>query len=375
MATIKLIHSADWQLGKPFGRMPPDVRSALAEARLDAIDRLAEAAVGCGAAHIVVAGDVFDNVEPGDRVVQQALGRMARATAQWWLMPGNHDHARADGLWSRIRAQAPLNVHVVDTPEPVALADDAWLLPAPLEHRRTIADPTAAMVDMATPPEALRIGLAHGAIKEFGSSGESTNIIPPDRAGLAALDYLALGDWHGFLKVGDRTAYSGTPETDRFKHEDKGGCLALTIRSGDVPVIERIETGRYRWLFRQWPVTGSADLEAEMERLEAGGRLDETLLSVRLDGITGLADRVAIMEAIEGRFAHRLRYLDLDIDNLVVRPTAEDVALIDVQGALAGAAALLRAGAEGSGPDAALSASALERLYVEALRFDGGSAQ
>lgn len=43
MATCKIIHTADWQLGKPFGRFPAEVSAALSEARLDAIDRLGKA--------------------------------------------------------------------------------------------------------------------------------------------------------------------------------------------------------------------------------------------------------------------------------------------------------------------------------------------
>ena len=238
--------------GEAIGRFPQEVRSALSEARLDAIDRIALAASSNGATHVLVAGDIFDNVEPGDRIVMQALSRMERAAASWWLMPGNHDHARAGGLWSRVRSRAPSNVHVVDTPEPVELEEGAWLLPAPLDHRRTREDPTAAMVDMATPPGALRIGLAHGSITEFGASGESTNLIPPDRARLAGLDYLALGDWHGFLMVGDRTAYSGTPEIDRFGREEAGGCIVARIRAADAPELSRVETGRYHWLTRRW---------------------------------------------------------------------------------------------------------------------------
>lgn len=136
MAKIKIIHTADWQLGKPFGRFPAEVRAALAEARLDAIDSIAAAASSAGAAHVIVAGDVFDNAEPGDRVVMQAISRMERAPVTWWLMPGNHDHVRAGGLWSRVRARAPLNVRVMDTPEPVEMEEGAWLLPAPLAHRK-----------------------------------------------------------------------------------------------------------------------------------------------------------------------------------------------------------------------------------------------
>jgi DNA repair exonuclease SbcCD nuclease subunit len=375
VATIKIIHTADWQLGKPFRRLPQEVRAALSDARLDAIDSIADAARTAGAGHVLVAGDVFDNVEPGDRIVMQALSRMERASATWWLMPGNHDHARADGLWSRVRSRAPSSIRVVDKPEPLELEEGAWLLPAPLDHRRTSSDPTAAMVDMVTPPGALRIGLAHGSITEFGASGDSSNLIPPDRARLAGLDYLALGDWHGFLTVGDRTAYSGTPEVDRFGREEAGGCIAGTVRSRDTPELQWIATGRFRWLSRRWDIEGPEDLQREIDALRLEGRLADMLMALNLAGVASLADRVAITATLEDRLSHELRHLDLDADALTAKPTAEDVARIDVQGALAGAAASLRARAEAGGADAHLAAAALERLYVETLRFEGEAAR
>jgi DNA repair exonuclease SbcCD nuclease subunit len=366
---LKIIHSADWQLGKPFARFPSEVRSALAEARLDAIDRLGSTAASQGATHIVVAGDVFDNIDPGDRIVMQALSRMGRVPVTWWLMPGNHDHARAGGLWTRVRRHAPTSVRVVDTPETVEMEEGAWLLPAPLEHRKTVSDPTAAMVDMATPPGALRIGIAHGSITEFGAAGESSNTIPPDRARTAGLDYLALGDWHGFLTVGDRTAYSGTPEIDRFGRDVPGACVSVQLRSGDAPAIERVETGRYRWLSRRWDLGSIEDLERETDALRTEARLSDVLLSLELTGVASLSDRVAITSAID-RLSHELRHLDLDADGLSARPTPEDVARIDVQGALSAATESLRSRAGAGGPNSQIAAAALERLYVEAMRFD-----
>lgn len=370
MATIKIIHTADWQLGKPFGRFPQEVRSALAEARLDAIDRLGGTAISAGAGHVVVAGDVFDNVEPGDRVVRQALSRMEQTPVTWWLMPGNHDHARAGGLWSRVRANSPANVRIVDTPEAVEMQEGAWLLPAPLEHRKTASDPTAALVSMTTPPGVLRIGLAHGSITEFGTAGESSNLIPPDRAQSAGLDYLALGDWHGFLTIGDRTAYSGTPEIDRFGRDEPGACVSVSVRSNDKPALEQVETGRYRWLSRHWDIETLTDLNREVTALQDEGRLSDALLSLKLTGVTSLADRVAITMAVEDRLAHDLRYLDFNADALTARPTPEDISRIDVQGALAGATASLQTKVNSGGADAHIAAAALERLYVEAMRFD-----
>src|SRR3546814_5279801 len=105
---MRFIHSSDWQLGKPFGRASEQTRAALLEARLDAIDALAAAARREGAGLVLVAGDVFDSPEPGDRIYRQALTRMkAAADIRWVLLPGNHDPARADGLWSRLVGEAP----------------------------------------------------------------------------------------------------------------------------------------------------------------------------------------------------------------------------------------------------------------------------
>lgn len=367
---VKIIHSADWQLGKPFGRFSQEVRNALSEARLDAIDRLAAVATDVGAPHVLVAGDVFDNVEPGDRIVTQALARMERGRCTWWLMPGNHDHARAGGLWGRVRARAPSNVRVVDVPQPVEMEAGVWLLPTPLEHRKMAGDPTAAMVDMPTPLGALRIGLAHGSITEFGGVGESANLIPPDRARSAGLDYLALGDWHGYLIVGERTAYSGTPEVDRFGRDEAGACIAATVRAGESPALTRVETGRFRWLTRHWELAGTEDFERELDTLRRSVRLSDTLLSLTVGGVVSLAERVAILASLEDRLADELRHLDLIADAMRARPTADDIAQFDVQGALAGAAASLRAHMEANGSDSSLAAAALERLYIEVLRTD-----
>lgn len=370
---IRLIHTADWQLGKPFGRFPTEVRTALGEARFDAIDRIGTLARDRDANHVVVAGDVFDSIGPADRDIIQAVTRMGRAQCTWWLMPGNHDHTRADVLWARVRRVASPNVRVLDTCEPLEMEEGAWILPAPLEHRHTREDPTSAFGDIPTPDGAVRLGLAHGSVVDFGARGEAENIIPPDRAQRSGLDYLALGDWHGFLPIGDRAAYSGTPEIDRFGRDEPGGVIIAEVRRGQAPSIERVETGRFLWLERRWDLSSAAEFELQWNDLAASLDPTTTLLNLCLAGTASLADRVNIQRKADDELAHALRWFGLDNRDLLAQPTEDDIAAIDVQGALASAVAVLKSKIDANAPDAAMAARALERLYVEALRVGEGA--
>src|SRR3546814_3776112 len=47
----------------------------------------------------------------------------------------------------------------------------------------------------------------------------------------SSLDYLALGDWHGTLKVEPRTWYAGTPETDGFQRDEPGHALMIELKT------------------------------------------------------------------------------------------------------------------------------------------------
>jgi hypothetical protein len=365
---VKLLHSADWQLGKPFGRFELDVRAALHEARFDAIDTLGRLAKENGAEHVLVAGDVFDTDGPDDRTMVQAVSRMSRHSCHWWLLPGNHDYARSGGLWDRVRSRVGPTINVLTEAEPVEIADGIWLLPAPLTYRHNLEDPTDAFDAMETPGARLRIGLAHGSIRDFGSRGETKNQIAADRATRSRLDYLALGDWHGALRVDARTWYSGTPETDGFQRDEPGHALLVELAENNEPVVKPIRTGRFQWLMRSWTVNEHAAFEAECARLFETIDPPSTLLQLSLAGITSLGERIAMLQSLESDIAHRLRFLDIRSDDLVGRPSEEDLAGLAVEGILGVAAARLNERAAAGGTEAVLAKRALERLFVEYSR-------
>lgn len=362
---MRFLHTADWQLGKPFGRFDPDIRAALSEARFDAIDRIGELAAAEQIAHVVVAGDIFDTEGPEDRVIVQAVSRMQRYPCRWWLLPGNHDYARNGGLWDRVRSKASDSIVLLTDPVAHEMEAGIWLLPAPLLHRHHLDDPTELFGTMETPGAKLRIGLAHGSIRDFTARGETKNQIAPDRAKQSNLDYLALGDWHGALKVDPRTWYAGTPETDGFQRDEPGHILKVELAPGADPTVTPVRTGRFQWLLRDWTVPDAAAFSAECDLLLAGIDPAATLLRLSLAGITGLADRVAILSQLEDDLRHRLRFLDVRADDLVGRPGEQDLADLKVEGLLGIAAEKLTETIEAGGADALLARRAMERLFVE----------
>ncbi len=62
---MKLLHTADWQLGKPFaGVVDLRKRSVIQQERINALHRIADAARNHLAEMIVVAGDLFGDCLP-----------------------------------------------------------------------------------------------------------------------------------------------------------------------------------------------------------------------------------------------------------------------------------------------------------------------
>ena len=365
---MRFIHTADWQLGKPFGRFESDVRAALTDARFDAIDAIGRAAVENGADQVLVAGDVFDTEGPEDRTIIQAVSRMARHRCRWWLLPGNHDYARNGGLWDRLIGKAAPNITVLRDPIPVEIESGIWILPAPLTHRHNLDDPTSAFDTMDTPGANIRIGLAHGSIRDFGSRGEANNQIAPDRAKLSGLDYLALGDWHGTLEVDSRTWYAGTHETDRFQRDAPGQILQVDVEAGGAPAVTPLRTGRFQWLKRDWRINDLAAFEAERQALWNEIEPSATLLQLTVAGVASLSERIKVLQALEADVGHQLRYLETRADDLVVQPTEEDMQVLAVEGVLGSTAQKLNALREAGGADAIIARRALERLFVEFAR-------
>lgn len=84
---MRIIHSADWQIGKVFKQFDAKEES-LRQARLTAIERLGAHAASSGVSHILGAGDVYDSEAPSPHTLRAPIERMKPfSDVQWHLLP------------------------------------------------------------------------------------------------------------------------------------------------------------------------------------------------------------------------------------------------------------------------------------------------
>jgi DNA repair exonuclease SbcCD nuclease subunit len=382
------IHTADWQLGKPFaGVTDPAKRALLQNERFQAIRRIGDLARTRGAKFVVVAGDLFDSPQPTQSTVASACSAIGELGVPVYAIPGNHDHGGAGSLWTEpffLRESAGLAPNLKMLLEDIPLTtDDAVLFPCPLVRRQTASDPTTWLRDPslfeAIPTGRPRIVVAHGSVQDFGpaaiddedlNGAGQPNLIELDRLPSAAIDYVALGDWHGTKKVDHAAWYSGTPELDRFVRgddHDPGNVLVVTAARGLPPQVETVRTGTIGWHDLDFEFLAGLGPDHLAERLNPliGTRANRDLLRLGLRGSLSLGDMRALEGLLEGWEARLLRMKLTRVIGLV--PTEEERRALTERSSdplIARVATQLLSQASGDDESAEVARIALRELHV-----------
>lgn len=366
----RFIHTADWQIGRQYSQFPADDAVPLAEARLAAVETIARLAVEHQVDAVLVAGDVFDAQTVADRTIRKLFNAMQGYAGPWLMIPGNHDAALTESVWTRAQRLGALPAHLhlalqASTLDFPSLGFTALM--APLTQRHTYVDLTEWFDQAATAPGLLRIGVAHGSVQGILAEGiDSANPIGADRAAQARLDYLALGDWHGCRQIDARAWYSGTPEPDRFRGNEPGYALLVEIDApGAEPRVTRLATGRFDWQSWEQTVSVASDVDEFIARL--ANVCGSDVLSLRVAGQIDLAGLQRLRAALSHAEA-KARSVQVDLGALRLLPTAADIAALKADGYLGEVIAELRdqqagpAGDVGAGASAEVAAHALGLL-------------
>jgi DNA repair exonuclease SbcCD nuclease subunit len=308
---LRFIHTADWQIGKPYGTVADEQkRFRLQQERLAAISRIRDVVRQHAAQLVLVAGDLFDSTAPATTAVLEVLEFIGEMEVPVLVIPGNHDHGAPGTVWhrddfQRHRSQLAPNLQLLLERQPLVL-DQAVVLPCPLLRNQDSSDPTLWLreLDWSTlPAELPRIVLAHGGVQGFGgrdyerdeeAQAGANNLIDLTALPADQIDYIALGDWHNLKQVSEQAWYPGTPEPDRFdqgEDNQRGQVLVVNLRRGAPADVQPQTTGRIQWHNLRVRLSGDGDLDRFERQLEelAAGRVARDLLRLEVSGSLSLA--------------------------------------------------------------------------------------
>ncbi len=256
---MRLLHSADWHLGRSFHG------EGLLAAQAAWADWLVELAAASSVDAIVVAGDLYDRaLPPVDAIAlaDDALARLA-GIAPVVVISGNHDSATRLAFGSSLLSRAGLHLRTDPTRsgEPVLvgalafypipyLEPDAVRVRLGVEERGHGPVLAAAMAlvraDLAARPAGTRsVVVAHafaaGAVASESERDLAIGGAPSvPVATFAGADYVALGHLHGPQRVGENGRYAGSPLAFSFSEATHAKSVALVDLTGAAAAVELV---------------------------------------------------------------------------------------------------------------------------------------
>ena len=343
-----LLHTADWQLGKPFGRVRDRAtRERLHALRYDALRRIVALANERRVAAVVVAGDVFDDAHPSHDTLQRAAEALRELQAPLLLLPGNHDAAAPgdeEGALHRfarerdaLRSASP--TVVLDEARPYEeVVEGVVFWPAPVRPAQQ-GDPTDWIHGAAPDADGrIHVIVAHGGdrtmLQPLQGDGTHAEKLPDiDVARFfaegthRAFAYAALGDWHSPLEVpgtAGRARYAGTPEQCSWKERDPGHVLLVTLPDARV---EQVRVGEGRWV--RLPADGTSAFavhtEEDLERLDRWLQQQQPLSKAWIRLTLAGRPPVEVHRKLQTWLREQAeRALRLDLDDERLRPAIDD---------------------------------------------------
>ncbi|GAB6929557.1 exonuclease SbcCD subunit D [Paenibacillus sp. JCM 10914] len=341
---MRILHTGDWHLGRTL-----EGRSRLAEQE-QFMDELVRLASDQQADLILMAGDVYDSVNPpasAEQLFYDAAARLTEGGRSFVVIAGNHDQPERVASISPLVASRGITLIGAPTAEAVTVTAKRTgevakiaALPYPSEARlnellagdgdedqlrrayservgqlmqKMARQFTSATVNLAMSHIYVLGGLESESERPIQVGGAYT--VDPSALSIGA-DYTALGHLHRAQAVkGDGIIrYSGSPLAYSFSEAGQAKSVTMVdISPGGKPVIEELflSSGRplvrwkakngldevYRWLDEERDQNAFIDLEVSLT--EAMGLADIQRLRKSREGIIHIRPVYPEMEALE----------------------------------------------------------------------------
>jgi DNA repair exonuclease SbcCD nuclease subunit len=338
---LKLLHTADWHLGRRFPSFPEKDETELTRARFNVLDKILAVAEQRAVDAVLCAGDLFDEPSPEPEWWQPVVKKLAawRARIPMFLLPGNHDPLQPGSVYHPdhgFRRALPPWVRVVDDDHFTARLNDTSVLHAkPCRSSAAQDDPALALPAREPGDPRIRIGMVHGSTFDYVDC--QTNFpISKDAAAQRGFDYLAIGDTHSFRVVPPDgrppVVYPGAPEATSFDETGAGSVVVVFVSRSRRVTLAPEPVAYWRW--RDVKVTSLAELR-DLRSEELARTVLRLTVTARLS-VTEMEESEAILRELGGTGASpgRAGILRLDRSELVLDTRGIETQLSDLPAVL-----------------------------------------
>ena len=286
MSKLRLLHTADVHLDKPFGWLGS--RGGEQRSQLKATFRaVVDLALAERVDVVLIAGDLFDSNWPSQDTVDLVRAQILRLGVPVFILPGTHDCLDDGSIYRKVAIAGPdaPNVHVFES-EHTAIAVgplDLTVHGRANTTRSSAASPLKGLNRSAS--TRYNVALAHGSLLMPGTLDDYP--IAPSDLSAAAMDYVALGHWHTYRDCPTprgKACYSGPPEL--LAEGEQGYALVVDIDDSGTTVQQR-PVGRRKYAQMSVPLDSARGAEEIRERLR-GLRDPDLVLRVVLTGLRPL---------------------------------------------------------------------------------------
>ncbi|RME77201.1 MAG: DNA repair exonuclease [Planctomycetota bacterium] len=336
---VRFIHTGDWHIGVR--------RSFLAEKqkewdrfRWKAMEGILRKAEEKEADFILIAGDLFDHNQISESYINQAFNLLHRSPCPVMILPGNHDPLTYDSIYRQPQWKKSTLLHVFFDSQPWQPPNlpEVVIHPAPVFQKSSKKDPAEFIKGIENK---INIGLAHGNLMIPGKVEDSNFPIHPERAEIASLDYLALGEWHTWLEWKDskgvvRTLYPGTPEATNFGEKEPGFIAFVEIGGpGEAPKIEKIPVSTLKWEKLEFNLQNHGGVECLKEKVFSFEDSSKTLLQILSQGFLTAKERT-ILESKLLEWKELFFYFSMPLEKVHLKPSPEELREISHKGGILG---------------------------------------
>jgi DNA repair exonuclease SbcCD nuclease subunit len=283
----------------------------------------------------VIAGDLFDKVSG---ITKKVLSETIKALDSFngecvVILPGNHDYDNGMiELWTSIRSNLPEKVLIVNEKQPYNLDEygiSATIYPAPCHEKHSDTNNLGWIKEENIDDSRINIGIGHGAIIDispdlnnqyFSMTLEELNRIP--------LDLWLIGHTHITYPTNEsvrdvKVFNPGTPEPDGLDCKHKGHAWIISIDKEKKISADRIVTGTYKFIDKEYAIETKDDLDAIMNEL-LSDKPEMTIARIALKGRID-EDTMDYYKEVCNKLNNRLAFLMTDVNDLGIRITTDKI--------------------------------------------------